>query len=225
MGSIKPQGWLAQQLTLQLNGVCGQYPQVSDYLVYAGNGWVTPNSNVGWEEVPYWLRGFADLGYVTGDAPTIALANQWITGMIASQQADGWFGPVGARTSLNGDPDFWPHMPALYAIRSYYEFTGDPNVLPFLTNYFAFQNQQRTTAFNQSWASVRWGDNIDSIYWLYNRTGDAFLIDLVNKIHANSANWTGGSRQPAQCQFRSGVPRTGAVWTDRQRPQCTSRPQ
>ena len=53
--------------------------------------------------------------------------------MIARQQPDGWFGPKGARTSLDGDPDFWPHMPALYAIRSYHEVTGDPEVLPFLT--------------------------------------------------------------------------------------------
>ena len=203
-GSIKPHGWLKTQLELQVNGLCGRYPEVSDYLKYDGNGWVTPNTNSGWEEVTYWLRGLTDLGYVTGDKPTIALAEKWIKGMIASQQPDGWFGPSGARTSLDGDPDFWPHMPALYAIRSYQEKTGDPSVLPFLTQYFALQNAQKPEVFSKSWAGYRWGDNIDSVYWLYNRTGDAFLLDLVHKIHANSYDWTNGPPNLHNVNFAQG---------------------
>ncbi len=203
-GSIKPHGWLKEQLALQVNGLCGRYPEVSDYLKYEGNGWVTPNVSSGWEEVTYWLRGLADLGYVTGDAPTIALAEKWIKGMIASQQPDGWFGPANARTSLDGDPDFWPHMPALYAIRSYYEVSGDPKVLPFLTRFFQLQNTQKPEMFSKSWAGVRWGDNLDSIYWLYNRTGDAFLIDLAHKIHANSYDWTGSAPNLHNVNFAQG---------------------
>ena len=203
-GSIKPHGWLAKQLDLQVSGLCGRYPEVSDYLKYEGNGWVTPNTNSGWEEVTYWLRGLTDLGYVTGDKPTIALAEKWIKGMIASQQPDGWFGPSGARTSLDGDPDFWPHMPALYAIRSYHEVTGDPAVLPFLTRYFALQNAQKPEVFSKSWAGYRWGDNIDSVYWLYNRTGDSFLLDLVHKIHANAYDWTNGPPNLHNVNFAQG---------------------
>ena len=210
VGSIKPLGWLAEQMTLQVNGLCGQYPQVSDYLKYEGNGWVDPTADSGWEEVTYWLRGLTDLGYVTGDPKTIALAEKWLIGMIASQQPDGWFGPKAARASLDGLPDFWPHMPVLYAMRTFQEVTGDPKVIPFLTRFFAFQNAQKPETFSKSWAAVRWGDNIDSVYWLYNRTGDAFLIDLVNKIHTNSYDWTNsppnlhnvnfaqGFREPAQ---------------------------
>ncbi len=204
IGSIEPKGWLAHQLTLQVNGLCGRYPEVSDYLKYDGNGWVDPNSNSGWEEVTYWLRGLADLGYVTGDAATIALANKWITGMIASQQPDGWFGPKSARTSLDGGPDFWPHMPALFAIRSYHEVTEDPKVLPFLTKFFQLQNQQQPATFSKSWAGYRWGDNLDSILWLYNRTGDAFLLDLAHKAHTNSFDWTNGPPNLHNVNFAQG---------------------
>lgn len=204
LGSIKPGGWLRHQLDLELNGLCGRYPEVSEYLKYDGNGWVDPTSNSGWEEVTYWLRGLADLGYVTGDARSTALANKWITGMIASQQPDGWFGPKEARKSLDGMPDFWPHMPALYAIRSYYEVTGDARVLPFLTKFFALQNQQPPALFTKGWASTRWGDNIDAIYWLYNRTGDAFLLDLVRKIHANCYDWTDGPPNLHNVNFAQG---------------------
>lgn len=32
--------------------------------------------------------------------------------------------------------------------------------------------------------------------WLYNYTGDAFLIDLMQKIHRNTADWTQPSTLP-----------------------------
>ena len=189
IGNIVPRGWLRHQLELQAEGLCGRMPEVSDYLVYEGNGWVTPGSNVGWEEVPYWLRGFGDTGYVLGDTRIIALATQWIDGVISSQQPDGWFGPKSARTSLDGGPDLWPHMPVLEALRSFYEYKKDPRVITFMTNYFQYQTTVPKTQFIKSWAGVRWGNNLDSIIWLYNRTGDAKLLDLATTIHNNSADY------------------------------------
>src|SRR3954453_523045 len=56
-GSVRPAGWLRRQLDPQVEGLNGRLPDVSDYLVYATNGWVDP-SKPGWEELPYWLRGF-----------------------------------------------------------------------------------------------------------------------------------------------------------------------
>jgi hypothetical protein len=193
IGAIKPGGWLRGQLLLQANGLNGRMPEVSDYLIYKGNGWVTPGSDVGWEEVPYWLRGFGDLGYVLGDQRIITLATQWINGMIDSQQPDGWFGPSNLRTSLDGGPDMWPHMPMLEAARSFHEYNGDPRVLTFMAKYFNFQKNVAATnpgQFNKSWAGVRWGDNLASILWLYNRNGDSTLLDLATVIHNHSANYT-----------------------------------
>jgi hypothetical protein len=43
-----------------------------------------------------------------------------------------------------------------------------------------------------SWQKWRAGDNLDSIYWLYNRTGEAWLIDLARINHERTADWTGG---------------------------------
>lgn len=218
IGSITPKGWLRHQLELQANGLNGRMTEVSDYLKYEGNGWVTPGSDIGWEEVPYWLRGFGDLGYVLGDERIITLAKKWVNGILTSQQADGWFGPQNLRTSLDGGPDLWPHMPVLRAMMSYSEFTHDPRVLPFLTKFFQFENTVAPTQFIKSWAGVRWGDTLDAIYWLYNHTSDSFLIDLAKKIHANSADYVSGIpswhnvnisqgfREPAHAWLASGDP-------------------
>ena len=191
-GAVKPYGWLLGQLRLQVNGLNGKFSEISDYLVYENCGWVDP-TKTGWEELPYWLRGFADLGFVTGDESTLALTNRWIDGILSSQQSDGWFGPTALRTSLEGGPDFWPAMPLLHAIRSFYEYSNDARVIPFLVKYFQFMNQQVPAVFTRGWAFTRWADNIDTIIWLYNRTtGNDWLLDLIKTIHKNAANWTTG---------------------------------
>ncbi|MEV5960174.1 beta-L-arabinofuranosidase domain-containing protein [Kribbella sp. NPDC051952] len=190
-GAIEPRGWLAQQLDLQVKGLCGRYDEISDFLGYDTNGWVDPAQSA-WEELPYWLRGFGDLGYVTGDTGVLNRTERWMNGIIRTQTPDGWFGPGRLRTSLENGPDFWPGMPLLAAFRSWYEYSGDERVIPFMTTYLQFQNTQPAEVFNRSWGAFRWGDNIDSAYWLYNRTGDEWLLDLVTKMHTGSADYVDG---------------------------------
>ncbi|GGM44395.1 RICIN domain-containing protein [Dactylosporangium sucinum] len=190
-GAVQPRGWLRTQLNIEADGLCGRMPEVSDYLQLNNCGWVDRTKGA-WEELPYWLRGFGDLGYVTGNTRILSLARQWIDGIIANQASDGFFGPNALRTSLEGGPDFWPHMPLLDALRSFAEYSNDARVVPFMRRYFQFQNAQPAAVFNRSWAALRWGDNIDSVYWLFNRTGETWLLDLVRKIHAGSADYTGG---------------------------------
>ena len=42
------------------------------------------------------------------------------------------------------------------------------------------------------WGDLRYSDYLDSVFWLYNRTGDAWLLDLARKMHQNSADYTSG---------------------------------
>src|SRR5207248_2004354 len=69
IGSIQPQGWLRHQLELERDGMVGHLPELSQWCKYEGNAWVTPEGagHSGWEELPYWLKGYGDLGYVLKD--------------------------------------------------------------------------------------------------------------------------------------------------------------
>ena len=213
-GAVTASGWLAGELRRQLAGLCGQYASTSHFLSMDTTGWVHP-SQVGWEEVPYWLRGYVDLAVLTQDADALAAVRGWVDGVLATAQSDGFFGPTSLRTSLGGGPDFWPFLPLTWALRNWQEYSGDARIVPLLTAFFRYMNAQGPSAFNQSWVSVRWGDGLDSVFWLYNRTGDAFLLDLADKIHANGANWVNnlptlhnvnvaqGFREPAQYALRS----------------------
>ncbi|MFQ3561262.1 glycoside hydrolase family 127 protein [Streptomyces gramineus] len=213
-GAVTARGWLDARLRQQLAGLCGQYAAVSHFLTMSESGWAHPE-RTGWEEVPYWLRGYVDLAILTQDATALAAVRQWIDAIVATRQSDGWFGPTALRTSLGGGPDFWPFLPLTWALRNWQEYSGDSRIVPLLTGFFRFMNAQGPSAFNQSWVSRRWGDGLDSVFWLYNRTGDSFLLSLADRIHANGANWVNnlpslhnvniaqGFREPAQYALRS----------------------
>ena len=102
---------------------------------------------------------------------------------MGSQRADGWFGPRELLTSLKGKPDLWPHMVMCNVLQSFYEFTGDERVIPFLTKYFKWLNTQPNANLGAGyWPKIRFGDNIETLYWLYNRTGSAYLLDLARQL-------------------------------------------
>ncbi len=168
------------------------YPQVSHFLDLSTTGWINPSQANGWEEVPYWLRGFIPLGQITGNSSLQATADQWVSGIVATAASDGFFGPSYLRTELNGGFDPWPFMPMLQALRSAYEISGDSAITTVMANYLAFLAQQPTSVYNNGWGATRWASMIDVIYWLYNLNGDSSLLDLVKTIHANSANWESG---------------------------------
>ncbi|MGO9113877.1 MAG: beta-L-arabinofuranosidase domain-containing protein, partial [Thermoguttaceae bacterium] len=107
-----------------------------------------------------------------------------------SQRDDGWFGPRESLTSLDGKPDLWPHMLMLNILQSYHEATGDPRAIEVMTRFLKWEATLPETAFGEGyWPRLRAGDNIESALWLYNRTGDAWLLDLARKINRGMARW------------------------------------
>ena len=193
IGSIRPKGWLRQQLVLEANGMTGHLPELSKWCKFDGNAWAASDGQgqYGWEELPYWLKGYGDLGYVLREDTIIREARKWIDAVLASQEKDGWFGPRSLKTSLNGHPDLWPHMVMLNVLQSFQEFTGDERVIPFMLKYHQWlQTQPGQTFGNGYWPKIRFGDNLETIYWLYNRTGERFLPELARKIHDHMARWS-----------------------------------
>lgn len=196
IGAIRPEGWVRRQLELEAEGFSGRLLEISGYLNKEKNAWLSPQGegHSPWEEVPYWLKGYGDLGYVLGDERIIKEARGWLEAAIGSQREDGYFGP---RANLNGagegKPDLWPNMIMLNALQSYYEFSGDQRVLDMMARYFRWELAIPEDRFLLPfWQQQRASDNSASVYWLYNRTGEPWLLDLAAKIHKHTANWTEG---------------------------------
>lgn len=190
VGSIEPRkGWLRQQLLLMADGMTGNLADHSMFL-HPTSGWITlGEKDAGWEEMPYWLRGYGDLGYVLKNEAIIREARRWLDAALASQQPDGYFGPPVNKAN----DDLWPNMLILNAFQSYYEWSGDERVPALMARYFQYElNLPRERLLPGSWQKVRGGDNLASVYWLYNRTGESWLLDLAQAIHQRTADWTSG---------------------------------
>lgn len=198
VGAITPRGWVRKQLELQSAGFHGHLGEISEFLRKQNNAWLSPTGQGerGWEEVPYWLKGFGDCAYLLGNQEQIQEAKLWIEAAIKSRREDGFFGPHGVQStveSTKGKYDLWPNMIMLCCLQSYYEYTGDRQVLDLMTKYFRWELKLADKDFLPPyWQQQRAGDNLWSVIWLYNRTGDKELLELADKIHRHSAKWTDG---------------------------------
>lgn len=194
VGDIQPDGWLKKYLLLQKDGLTGRLGEISAWLEKKNNAWLMSGGDHGWEEVPYWLKGYGNLAYILQDPAMIAETKTWIEAAIGSQREDGYFGPVNER---KGRKELWANMIMLWCLQSYYEYAQDARVIDLMTAYFKWQLTVPDEKFLKDyWENSRGGDNLYSVYWLYNITGDNFLLDLAEKIHRNTADWTDEAHLP-----------------------------
>ncbi|MDR0327397.1 MAG: glycoside hydrolase family 127 protein, partial [Planctomycetaceae bacterium] len=100
--------------------------------------------------------------------------------------------------------DLWPNMIVLFIMQSYYEHCGQKGntaeqarIIEFMTKYFKFVQTYPEQKFLKTyWENSRGGDLLFSCFWLYNHTGDKFLLEVAEKIHRNTANWMQQSSLP-----------------------------
>jgi len=213
VGAVKPGGWLKEYFERQSDGLTGKLGEISAWLQKDDNAWLAENGQGkwGWEEVPYWLKGYANIGYILEDQKMIDEAKIWIEGAFKSQQPNGDFGPqrfIGKEKSR----DFWGNMIMLYCLQSYYEYSKDIRVIELMTKYFKYQLSIPEEKFlTHYWQRIRGGDNLHSVIWLYNRTGETWLLELAEKIHQNTAPWSERGQSIDDIGGRKNI-REGTEW-------------
>ena len=245
LGAIKPKDWLQTQIRLMSEGMTGHLDEISKYLD-STSGWLG-GPDKGWEEAAYWLRGFYVLAQISEDSVRLRkIALQWIDAIIQSQQADGYYGSKYNRRikdkKTGGElVDVWPQMPMNDALISHYEATKDKRILLMLTRFFGFCRNLPDSLFLRplNWTDIdfysekplyltsfaplvqnkRAGEFVPQLIWLYNHTGEQWMLDLAVKIYQktmpemnewidrHTVNFAQRFRYPAQM-----YPITGDVW-------------
>jgi len=196
LGSIKAKGWLLEMLERQKKGATGHLDVLYPQVMGKRNGWLGGDGDQ-WERGPYWIDGLLPLAYILDDKSLKDKAQPWVEWALKSQRDDGFFGPAKnyeyeAGIQRDNAEDWWPRMVVLKILQQYYSATGDKRVIEFMTNYFKYELKTLpTTPLNNwtFWAEYRACDNLQAVYWLYNVTGDAFLLDLGNLLHKQSFNY------------------------------------
>lgn len=197
LGSIKPQGWLKEMLLRQKNGATGQMDKLYPLVMGERNGWLGGDGDQ-WERGPYWIDGLLPLAYLLDDQVLKDKVQPWIEWTLNSQREDGFFGPekdYPAEPGLQRDnsQDWWPRMVMLKVLQQYYSATGDQRVIPFMSRYFRYQLAtlpQKPLGHWSFWAEYRVCDNLQAVYWLYNHTGEPFLLELADLLHRQGYNFT-----------------------------------
>ena len=197
LGAIRAEGWLLDQLERQRNGMTGHLDSLYAPIVGDDNAWIGGEGDT-WERGPYWIDGLLPLAFLLDDEQLIAKALRWTEAMLTSAREDGYFGNAVSRPYIEGfqrgkAEDWWPKMVALKILKQYYMATADERVLGVMTHYFHYQLKelpQHPLEYWTDWGKWRGGDNLEMVWWLYNRTGEEFLLELGDLIHAQTHPWT-----------------------------------
>ncbi len=180
LGSIRPKGWLLNQLQIQANGLGGHLDETwAD--VGPDSGWLGGKGE-SWERGPYFLDGLIPLAWTLGDERLKAKAQRFVDWTLGHQAANGMIGPA-------SNDDWWPRYVMLKALTQYQEFTGDSRVIPVMDRYFRYQLEELPKRPLRDWGKFRWQDQVLSVLWLYNRTGQAYLLDLARVLRAQGYDW------------------------------------
>ena len=182
LGSVSPRGWFLRELFVQKNGLTGHIDKIWEDLGQ-NSGWLG-GTGENWERGPYYLDGLVPLAYLLDDEALKQKSQPWIEWMLASQRADGFFGPA-------DNLDWWPRMVALKVLTQYAEATDDPRVVPFLDGYFRYQLQKLPAQPLSMWAAARGQEQLLPMFWLYRKTGEPYLIELAQILRRQSYDWGG----------------------------------
>lgn len=196
LGAIRPGGWLKEVLLRQKSGATGRLDQLYPLVMGPRNGWLGGDGDQ-WERGPYWLDGLVPLAYLLQDKELLAKIKPWIEWSINSQQPDGYFGPAKDYSPEPGiqrdnSRDWWPKMVMLKVLQQYYTATGDIRVIALMKSYFNYQLKElpsKPLDHWTFWARYRAGDNLAVVYWLYNITGEAFLLELAELLHRQTFDY------------------------------------
>lgn len=183
LGEIRPLGWLQNQLRIQADGLSGHldefWPDIKDSKWFGGEA-------EGWERAPYWLDGVIPLAFLLDDPVLMEKVTRYVDIIVTSQQKDGWLGP---KPKQGDRADLWSNILAMKMLVQYADARDDERVRKAIE--MQLRNLDRLidgrTLF--SWAQFRWFEALIPIQWQYEKTGDAWLLDLATKLRGQGFDY------------------------------------
>ena len=186
LGSIHPRGWLARQLRIQADGLSGHldefWPDVGESQWFGGFA-------EGWERAPYWLDGVIPLAWVLDDAPLKEKITGYVEEILTRQRPDGWYSPYPEDAAAR-PYDHWAILLANKVMVQYHEATGNDRVLR------AVEASLRALSVGLArdplfgWGKFRWFEGLIPAFYLYERTGEAWILELAETLRAQGFDYT-----------------------------------
>ena len=190
IGSVKPLGWLKQQLYLQADSLSGRLDEFWPDIQYSQ--WFGGDREA-WERAPYWLDGIIPLAYLLDHPGLKAKVLKYMDYILDHQEEDGWLGPrqmvaVGGRQA-DAHYDIWGQLLAMKVLAVYHDASGDERALQGLLKALRMLDFHIDQAPLFNWGQFRWFEGLIGLYYAYEKTQENWLLDLAVKLHAQGFDW------------------------------------
>lgn len=185
LGSIRPLGWLQRQLRIQADGLSGHldefWPDVGESKWFGG-------AAEGWERAPYWLDGVIPLAWALNDKGLQAKVKRYVEYIVSHQRSDGWYSPY-PEDAVSSRYDMWAILLANKMLVQYHEATGNEQVLKAVAMSLRAMRDglDRTPLYD--WGRYRWFEGLISVFYVYEKTREAWLLDLGRKLRAQGFDY------------------------------------
>ncbi|KAK5018466.1 hypothetical protein BJ546DRAFT_1061617 [Cryomyces antarcticus] len=201
LGSIKPAGWLKDQMQLMADGLAGHEADFYRYVhrsSWTGGDQEYSSLN---EAFGYWLNGLIPLAYGLDNDRLKAQVQTAVDYIIGHQQSDGWIGPEQTPEARN----FWGRYPVFLGLTQLVE--ADPSqartIVPamhkfanlmhsMLADNYTGYLQKPGDDFDASWGRARSHDMIISLQWMYEHypeNNGQTLLDNMKYLNDAAYDW------------------------------------
>ncbi|KAL9029829.1 MAG: hypothetical protein Q9196_001974 [Gyalolechia fulgens] len=191
LGSIKPLGWLNDQMRLMSNGLAGHeyafYPIVSDSVWLGGQSEYSGLN----EGIPYWLNGLVPLAYGLDDDRLKGQTDDVVSYILDNQQSDGWLGP-----EKSADRDVWARFPLCLGLMQLVEAdeSRSARIIPALYKFITLMHRMlvHNIGYEQMWGRVRYPDMLITLQWLFEKhpSNDTHqILETMSLLDRHGLRW------------------------------------
>ena len=191
LGSIKPNGWIKDQLKLMATGLAGH--QYDFYHIVKHSPWIGGHSEYSPlnEGLPYWFNGLVPLAYGLNDSRLQSQVLDVLDKVLTNQHSDGWLGPEPL-----GHRDLWARFPFCLGLMQLVE--ADPRlserIIPAVYKFIELMHSMLADGrgFQDFWGEVRYPDMLVVLQWLYEKhpqNKSHVTIETMYQLKERGFNW------------------------------------
>ncbi|KAJ7051145.1 hypothetical protein C8F01DRAFT_1212766 [Mycena amicta] len=195
LGSVRPTGWLLDQLMVQTNGLAGHEHEFYHYVSQTDwTGGTSAYSSLE-EAGSYWFNAMVPNGILVNNTAINAKTSTFLSYVLAHQDSTGWLGPEVGTTK----PRYlWGRYPFFFGAIQMTEF--DPSLTTSVVNalykFVTLANSmlRSNNTGVEEWTATRWEDFVITLQWLFDNhpnttASQALLIDTMERLKFTGVPW------------------------------------
>lgn len=184
--NVKPEGWLLEQLNIQIKGLSGNldkvWPDVRD------SAWIGGDRE-GWERLPYWLDGVIPLAYLLDDEDLKGRVKKYVDFIVDKQSPDGWICPCEIKDVKKYD--VWALFLIGKVLTVYLEHEYSEKVHNALAKAmkWLYNNLKSGNIALFDWAETRWYECLIPLKYLYEIKKESWILELVKILKEQGTDY------------------------------------